>query len=379
MLGPREELTKDIIDQISGHTIDPQDMSCDKINRSLEAFRNKTFSHSQSSQTESDYDEAGASFNILGGLFGGGINGASSSASTASSMKQHFDEHDIHLEWDGTKYVCKKIYARRINEAFKGGDHVVSFDAQYIQKGERVLSGEVVLESVCGHLGCQRQCDDNDVCTESQMPPPLRNKDLDDVRRDLDVVVGQVKILRHDLAVAEAAIAELRVDGESLRKAMHDLSADIAGRLDREKFQRNTESLKVITYLPAYKTIEKVLWLEHGVLSLQARIEYGNLAGGNLPLCITVDGQPLDSDLVNKNNKFTFNSGITGTYRAGNGCWNLFYSPNFSGNNGPNDRGYHVLEGKAYEYAWRIGRNVSKVVFRNSGVAVGQDVVFKLE
>lgn len=93
------------------------------------------------------------------------------------------------------------------------------------------------------------------------------------------------------------------------------------------------------------------------ILDLQARLNYGNVAGANFALAISVNGKPLAGPLLNKAAQFTYKDGRTFPYYSAEvPGWLVMYSPDFSANNGPAGGGYQVMTnpGEAYHYRWDL-------------------------
>jgi len=120
------------------------------------------------------------------------------------------------------------------------------------------------------------------------------------------------------------------------------------------------------------------------ILRLAARIDYDKPAGGNYPLEISVNDQPLTASLLNKGASFTYKDGRNFSYQSGN-AWMLFYSQNFSANNSSAGGGYQVVTdpGQAYLYKWDIsslvgGASSMKLVIKNNGNSVGKPIVIRI-
>lgn len=99
------------------------------------------------------------------------------------------------------------------------------------------------------------------------------------------------------------------------------------------------------------------------ILDLQMRLQYDKLAGSSFALDIMINGQRLTSPLLNKAPQYTYRDGRTFPYYSPTQPgWMVFYSPDFSGNNGDPTSGYRVMTnpGEAYHYRWNIAALAGK-------------------
>jgi hypothetical protein len=96
------------------------------------------------------------------------------------------------------------------------------------------------------------------------------------------------------------------------------------------------------------------------LLSLEARIDWHQLAGSAGIMELLVNGAPVTSEfLINKPITFTYADGRSFSYYRklesdpDTSYWLLSYSPDYESNNVPGS-GYQVLEGQAYLYIFDI-------------------------
>jgi hypothetical protein len=93
------------------------------------------------------------------------------------------------------------------------------------------------------------------------------------------------------------------------------------------------------------------------ILDLQARLQYAHPAGSNPALDVSVNGHRISSPLLNKGAQYTYKDGRTFPYYDATAPgWMIFYSADFSANNGEAGGGYRVMTnpGEAYHYRWDV-------------------------
>ena len=121
-------------------------------------------------------------------------------------------------------------------------------------------------------------------------------------------------------------------------------------------------------------------------LSLRARCAFKTVAGGNYPLEVYVNGQPVATPLLNKKMNFTYKDGRTFSYLGGTSgqTWMLFYIPQMGLNNSSAAGGYQVMTdpGQANNYKWSVssylsGASYMKVRLRNNGACLGHQIVIR--
>lgn len=115
------------------------------------------------------------------------------------------------------------------------------------------------------------------------------------------------------------------------------------------------------------------LAIEQGQLPIEARLPWERTAGSNYALEITINGQPLTAAVANKMSPMRYADGRNFPYlEPGRNRWMLFYSPDFTANNGAAGGVYEVQtdRGQAYRYVWDLGTLLrgapsAQVRFRN--------------
>lgn len=112
---------------------------------------------------------------------------------------------------------------------------------------------------------------------------------------------------------------------------------------------------KIITLKPGEKWEGTCVSAKY--LTVQARLNNHIPAGAQYSMAIMLKGKPLALSLKNKAQKYQFADGRSfHYYDQKSQAWMVFYSPDFSSNNGPEGGGYQVMtdRGQAYLYRWDI-------------------------
>jgi hypothetical protein len=102
-------------------------------------------------------------------------------------------------------------------------------------------------------------------------------------------------------------------------------------------------------------------------LIIEARLDYKCPAGALSSMKVTINDRVLTFPLKNKSGTFHFADGRTFPYYdPQTQSWAVFYSNDFTANNGESGKGYQVTTdpGEAYLYRWNISRLAGKGTFR---------------